>query len=151
MKFNRPTIIFTVILLLLSVCFKVFVKSNIPRRPKATDTISNPSRDSHHEDHSTGAHQTAIDPEAPLIYTHHARCRMDCRHITETDIRELLREGSINEAKSQQNETPCPTYAIEDDRNSDGVRLRVVFARCDRETKVVTCIDRDHEYACDCK
>ena len=100
---------------------------------------------------STGEHQTAIDPSTKLIFTHHAQCRMDCRHITEADIREVLREGHINEAKSQQNESPCPTYAIEDDRNSDGVRLRIVFAKCDDITKVVTCIDRDHEYECECK
>ena len=96
-------------------------------------------------------HQSVIDPNASLIYTRHARCRMDCRHISEEDIREVLREGHINEAKSQQNETPCPTYAIEEDRHKDGVRLRIVFAKCDHETKVVTCIDRDHEFDCDCK
>ena len=98
-----------------------------------------------------GGHQSVIDPSTSLIYTRHARCRMDCRHISEDDIREVLREGYINEAKSQQNQTPCPTYAIEEDRHKDGVRLRLVFAKCDHETKVVTCIDRDHEYECDCK
>lgn len=96
-------------------------------------------------------HQSVIDPNTSLLYTRHARCRMDCRHISEDDIREVLREGHINEAKSQQNESPCPTYAIEEDRHKDGVRLRIVFAKCDHETKVVTCIDRDHEYECDCK
>ena len=96
-------------------------------------------------------HQNVISPDAHLIYTKHARCRMDCRHISEADIKEVLREGHINEAKSQQNQTPCPTYAIEDNRNSDGIRLRIVFAKCDNEVKVVTCIDRDDEFACDCK
>ena len=100
---------------------------------------------------TTAAHQSVIDPGTPLIYTRHARCRMDCRHISEGDIREVLREGHLNEAKSQQNQTPCPTYAIEEDRHKDGVRLRIVFAKCDQETKVVTCIDRDHEFDCDCK
>jgi hypothetical protein len=100
---------------------------------------------------SVGEHQTVIDPDAHLIFTKHARCRMDCRHISEADIREVLREGHINEAKSQQNQTPCPTYAIEDNRNSDGIRLRIVFAKCENEVKVVTCIDRDDEFACDCK
>lgn len=109
------------------------------------------------ENHQTNSqpsgegHQSVIDPNTSLIYTRHARCRMDCRHISEEDIREVLREGHINEAKSQQNQTPCPTYAIEEDRHKDGVRLRIVFAKCDHETKVLTCIDRDHEYECDCK
>jgi Domain of unknown function (DUF4258) len=95
--------------------------------------------------------QSVIDPASPLIYTRHARCRMDCRHISEADIREVLREGHVNEAKSQQNQRPCPTYAIEDRRNSDGVHLRIVFAKCDNMVKVVTCIDRDDEFSCDCK
>ena len=100
---------------------------------------------------ASGDHQSVIDPNSPLIYTRHARCRMDCRHISEGDIREVLREGHINEAKSKQESGRCPTYAIEEDRRTDGVRLRIVFAKCDHETRVVTCIDRDHEFECDCK
>jgi hypothetical protein len=107
-----------------------------------------------HQDKSgfaSGDHQSIIGPNCPLIYTRHARCRMYCRHISEGDIREVLREGHINEAKSRQEEGKCPTYAIEEDRHTDGVRLRIVFAKCDDETRVVTCIDRDHEFECDCK
>lgn len=100
---------------------------------------------------SPADHQTLIDPDTKLIYTHHARCRMSCRHISEADIREVLREGHINEAKSKQEPGRCPAYAIEDERNSDHVRLRIVFAKCDNEVKVVTCIDRDDEFSCDCK
>lgn len=100
---------------------------------------------------TNSGHQSMIDPSTPLTYTKHARCRMDCRHISESDIREVLREGHINEAKSKQESGRCPTYAIEEDRHKDGVRLRIVFAKCDHETRVVTCIDRDHEFACDCK
>lgn len=76
---------------------------------------------------------------------------MSCRHISEADIREVLREGHINEAKSKQEPGRCPAYAIEDERNSDHIRLRIVFAKCEDEVKVVTCIDRDDEFACDCK
>lgn len=108
----------------------------------------------HGDDEQPGnraGHQSVIDPGSALVYTRHARCRMDCRHISEEDIREVLREGRINEAKSGQEPGKCPTYAIEEDRHKDGVRLRIVFAKCEQETKVVTCIDRDHEYECDCK
>jgi len=106
-----------------------------------------------HQDrpNSSSDHQAIIDPNTHLIYTRHARCRMDCRHISEDDIREVLREGHINEAKSKQESGKCPAYAIEEDRHKDGVRLRIVFAKCDHETKVVTCIDRDHEFECECK
>ena len=135
MKSNNYKVILVVVLLM-AVLFARLYKGHGDRIP---DTA-----------YSTD-HQSIIDPNTDLIYTKHARCRMDCRHISEADIREVLREGHINEAKSQQNESPCPTYAIEEDRHKDGVRLRIVFAKCDHETKVVTCIDRDHEYECDCK
>src|SRR6185503_18661379 len=36
-----------------------------------------------------------------LILTRHARCRMDCRHITEKEIREILEGGEINYKKSE--------------------------------------------------
>jgi hypothetical protein len=135
MKSNNYKIILVVVLLA-AVLFARLYKGQVHRMSEASYSAD---------------HQTIIDPNAYLIYTKHARCRMDCRHISEDDIREVLREGHINEVKSQQNESPCPTYAIEEDRHKDGVRLRIVFAKCDRETKVVTCIDRDHEYECDCK
>ena len=128
--------IFLVVILLSAVLFARFYKG-----VKHTNQPS----------YSSSDQQNVIDPNAHLIYTKHARCRMDCRHISEADIKEVLREGHVNEAKSQQNQSPCPTYAIEDNRNSDGIRLRIVFAKCESEVKVVTCIDRDDEFACDCK
>jgi hypothetical protein len=151
MKSNTSKIILVIILLLVVLFARLYkgqIHDHAPMHP-----IGN-----HEPQHapvdiapSGSSFQSAIDANASLIYTHHARCRMDCRHISESDIREVLREGHINPAKSQQNETPCPIYAIEEDRHKDGVRLRIVFAKCDNEVKVVTCIDRDHEFDCDCK
>lgn len=97
-----------------------------------------------------GAHQQVIPAGASLVYTHHARCRMDCRHITETEVREVLEEGTVNETKSDATDRPCPTYAIED-RTKEGQHLRIVFARCDDVVKVVTCIDLDEEFSCHCE
>jgi hypothetical protein len=31
-----------------------------------------------------------LNRHAHLIYTHHARCRMDCRHINEKEVKEIL-------------------------------------------------------------
>ena len=99
---------------------------------------------------TTSAHQNIISPDEKLIYTKHARCRMDCRHITEDEIHEVILEGSINEQKSNDRPGDCPTYAIEDD-TKEGQHLRIVFAKCADVTKVVTCIDRGKEFDCDCK
>jgi len=145
---SNTTKIFLVVILLALVLFTRLYKGQIHSTPHATES---------HQDNnvpnsiSSGDHQSVIDPNTSLIYTKHARCRMDCRHISEGDIREVLQEGHVNPAKSGQEPGKCPTYAIEEDRHKDGVRLRVVFAKCDQETKVVTCIDRDHEFECDCQ
>ena len=74
---------------------------------------------------------------------------MDCRHITEHEIREVLQHGIVDIRKSNPNDHPCPTYAIEA-RTDEGQRLRIVFAKCTDEVKVVTCIDLDHDFECDC-
>ncbi|HVZ55440.1 MAG TPA: DUF4258 domain-containing protein [Chitinophagaceae bacterium] len=84
-----------------------------------------------------------------LEYTRHARCRMACRHITQAEVEQILREGTINYRKSDVNAHPCPTYAVEG-YSSDNQHLRIVFAQCDYTTKVVTCIDLGHEWACHC-
>src|SRR5579885_670277 len=47
-----------------------------------------------------------------LEYTKHAKCRMDCRHITQAEVQEILQNGTINYRKSNQNDRPCPTYAL---------------------------------------
>lgn len=84
-----------------------------------------------------------------LEYTEHAKCRMDCRHITQAEVQEIMQDGKINYRKSDVNAIPCPTYAVEG-ITSDNQRLRIVFAQCDYKTKVVTCIDLDKEWTCHC-
>lgn len=96
------------------------------------------------------AHQHEIPAGARLVYTKHARCRMDCRHITEAEVQEVLTEGVVNEAKSDRSDSPCPTYALED-HTREGQHLRIVFARCDNVVKVVTCIDLDQDFECHCE
>ncbi len=85
----------------------------------------------------------------PLIYTKHARCRMECRHINEAEIKEVLAENNINQRKSNLKGHPCPTYAYEGYSNGHQ-HLRIVIARCDNTWKVVTCIDLGNEFECDC-
>src|SRR5688500_9731327 len=48
-----------------------------------------------------------------LVYTKHARCRMDCRNISEEEVEEILVEGRINHAKSDIRSNPDPKYAFE--------------------------------------
>lgn len=84
-----------------------------------------------------------------LEYTKHALCRMDCRHISKSDVNDIMRNGEINYAKTELDDKPCPTYALQGYSN-DGQLLRVIFAQCDNKTKVVTCYDLEKEFECHC-
>lgn len=64
-------------------------------------------------------------------------------------MEEMMKEGTINYKKSDVNAKPCPTYAVEG-ITSDQQKVRIVFAQCDHTTKVVTVIDLNHDYPCDC-
>jgi hypothetical protein len=92
---------------------------------------------------------SVLNRHARLTYTHHALCRMECRHITEVEVAEILEDGHINTDKSNPRDQPCPTFALEG-YSAEGQHLRIVFAPCDSVTRVVTCIDLDKEWNCDC-
>src|SRR5687768_4255978 len=70
-----------------------------------------------------------------LEYTKHARCRMECRKITEAEVKEIMLEGNINYRKSNVKAMPCPVYALEGITAADDQRVRIVFAQCDKKTK----------------
>jgi hypothetical protein len=86
---------------------------------------------------------------ASLDYTKHSLCRMDCRKISEQDVEEILAEGTVNLRRSDPADKPCPTYVLEG-YTQDKEHLRVVFAQCSNSTRVVTCINLDEEFTCDC-
>ena len=85
-----------------------------------------------------------------LIYTKHARCRMDCRHIDEAEVAEILAKGRINYRKSEPAGRPDPKYALEG-RTHDGQEVRIIFAPAKRGMVVITVIDLDTEWSCNCK
>ena len=87
-----------------------------------------------------------------IIYTKHARCRMDCRHITEAEVKEILENGKVNDRKIEENERG-KTYPLEGKTKADDRMLRIVVApkRSDNIV-VVTVIDLDKDWHCsDCK
>lgn len=92
-------------------------------------------------------HANLLDEK--LIYTQHAKCRMDCRKISKSEVEDILRNGNVNWRKSKQNDKPCPSYALEG-KTKDGQTVRIVFADCNNVTKVVTAIDLKNKYDCYC-
>lgn len=85
-----------------------------------------------------------------LIYTKHARCRMACRHIDESEVKDILENGVVNDRKSEPAARPDPKYALEG-RTRDGQQVRIVFAPTGQGMVVITVIDLDTDWSCDCK
>jgi hypothetical protein len=85
-----------------------------------------------------------------LTYSKHARCRMGCRFIDEGEVQEIMQKGTINYRKSELQGNRGPEYAIEG-TTRDKQRVRIVFAQGPQRTNVVTVIDLDTEWPCECE
>jgi hypothetical protein len=84
-----------------------------------------------------------------IYYSKHALCRMECRHIDESEVKEILESGQVNYSKIE-SDTRGKTYPLEGVTH-DHQHVRIVFAPKDDGVLVVTCIDLDTEWPCDCK
>ena len=84
-----------------------------------------------------------------LDYTRHAKCRMGCRTINYDEVREVYTRGKINPKKSNPSGKPCPTEAKEY-RTQSGQLIRGIFASCRSSIKVITVIDLENKYECNC-
>jgi len=74
---------------------------------------------------------------------------MECRHIDESEVREILEKGDINYSKSEPGAMPDPKYALEGTTH-DGQNVRIVFAPSQRGMVVITVIDLGVEWQCNC-
>jgi len=90
-----------------------------------------------------------FDRHGALIFTRHARCRMDCRHITENEIQEILEGGTINYQKSEPDARPEPKWAVEG-FTAEQQHLRIIIAPEEHKLIVVTCIELGVEWTCHC-
>ena len=114
-----------------------------PAKPKVTTDKKKDPAAAPDRNHGFDRHISYIE------YTQHAKCRMECRHITQAEVEEIMKDGTVNYKKSDVNDRPCPTYALEG-MTSDNQRVRIVIAQCDLKTKVVTCIDLNTDWECHC-
>ena len=86
---------------------------------------------------------------AYLEYSNHAKCRMQCRSISQAEVEQVMTRGRINYNKSDLKNARCPRYTLEG-ITSDDQKVRIVFAQCNDKTVVVTVIDISTEWSCDC-
>ncbi|MBI1344220.1 MAG: DUF4258 domain-containing protein [Terrimonas sp.] len=141
-KFLPYIILILLFLLLLAVRRCQGDKGPVTDNKKRTTQTTDPS--------STVNRNRGFDRRISYIeYSNHARCRMKCRHITQAEVQAIMQEGKINYKKSDIQNPRCPRYALEG-RTTDEQRVRVIFAQCDKSTTVVTVIDLDTDYKCDC-
>lgn len=76
---------------------------------------------------------------------------MECRHIDESEVKEILGIGTINFSKSDLNEEAChKRYALEG-TSHDRQRLRIIVAECNDNLTVITVIDLGTEWPCSCE
>lgn len=98
---------------------------------------------------SINANENVVRDTNHLILTKHVKCRMDCRHITEREIKEIIRNGNVNYSKSGPGKKGDDTYALEGYSN-EHQHLRVIVAPESDGLVVITCIDLDKEWPCNC-
>ena len=96
-----------------------------------------------------GSGKEPFNRHAELVFTKHARCRMDCRHITSKEIHEVLESGNINYNKSEPDGRPDPKYAIEG-YTAEQQHLRIIVAPENAKLIIITCIELGVEHSCNC-
>ncbi|MCB9233171.1 MAG: DUF4258 domain-containing protein [Bacteroidia bacterium] len=86
-----------------------------------------------------------------LVYSRHAKCRMDCRKIGPALVEDVYQYGEVNCAKSGKNKGEM-RYALEKEDALTGDKVRIIIA--DDQDKhshvVVTVIRLDKEFPCNC-
>lgn len=84
-------------------------------------------------------------------FTSVAHCTMKCLGVKEQDIRELLKNGSVNYDASDVHATPCPRYAVEGKLNGNR-KIRVQVNDCDSISRIQSVSDlASPKEACECK
>lgn len=88
------------------------------------------------------------DPNAEYFFTKHARCRMECRKITQKEVKEIVQQAKVNYEKSDLQDPKGPTYAMEGYTSRDQQHIRVIVAPKTRHLSIVTVIDLDKDWEC---
>jgi uncharacterized DUF497 family protein len=82
-----------------------------------------------------------------LFFSKHAKCRMQCRKISQAEVKDILANGTVNYNKSDLTNEQHPKYAVEG-RTKDRQYVRIIFAPKQQHITVVTVIDLDKEWPC---
>ena len=120
------------------------------RQFRNAENITGPATNSKNNNSSTTDRDRGFDRRVSYLeYSKHAKCRMDCRKISPSEVEAIMKAGKINYNKSDIQNSRCPRYAVEG-VTTDDQKVRIVFAQCNEKTVVVTVVDLDTEWSCNC-
>lgn len=88
------------------------------------------------------------DTDAEYFFTKHARCRMECRNITQKEVKEIVRKANVNYNKSDLQASGGAKYALEGYTSKDRQHIRVIVAPRKKHLSIVTVIDLDKDWEC---
>lgn len=91
---------------------------------------------------------TSLNRSLPLFISKHARCRMQCRQIDDFEVKQLIQDGVVNTQKIETDERGI-TIPLEG-KTRDGQNARIVVAPKEDRLVLVTVIDLDTDWPCDC-
>ncbi len=131
----------------------LFIVALFVRQCREGGTTEKSSRPSSGTYHSTQRDSSSVadvfrDVEAAYFFTKHARCRMECRHITQKEVKEIVQQANINYAKSEPEAARGPKYALEGYASKDQQHVRIIVAPKERHLTIVTVIDLDEDWKC---
>ena len=138
--------ILMVLMLIAIVVIKQCKNSNEPTpKPKVTnnDKPKDPATNPTNRDKGFDRRTTFLE------YSNHAKCRMQCRKISQAEVEEIMSDVKINYTKCDLQNARCTRYAVEG-RTKDDQRVRIVYAQCNESTTVVTVIDLETDFKCNC-
>lgn len=135
--------IFLIVAAVLLWYVKSHQRGSIPKQPETKEQVTLPATV------TTGNTAPFNRHSGQLIYTKHARCRMECRHIDESEVQEILDNGTVNYNKIEESDKG-KSYPLEGVTH-DKQHVRIVFAPKKENLVVVTVIDLDKDWYCDCK
>lgn len=148
MKVNKKWVPIALILLM-AVAVIVIKQCKNSKEPAPKPNVTNNDRPKDPASNKTDRDKGFDRRTSLLAYSNHAKCRMQCRKISQKEVEEIMREGKINYNKSDLQNARCPRYAVEGVTN-DNQRVRIVYAQCNESTTVVTVIDLDTDFECHC-
>ena len=143
LKKAGPIIVVAILAVLLFVARQCKHEATTSSRPAVTNKDTR-------KDQSTVDRDKGFDRRISYLeYSKHAKCRMECRRISQAEVEEMMQDGKINYNKSDLQNVKCPRYAIEG-VTVDNQKVRIIFAQCNDKTEVVTVIDLDTNWSCAC-